>query len=157
MMNECPQHVFQILTKRHERLAELADQFTWTDNIWMGVSVEDSHNVQRIDSLREVPARIRFLSCEPLIGSLTLEKPLDLAGISWVIGGGESGPGARYMSPRWIKEIMRACKHDGVPFFMKQTGTMLAKLMKLQDRKGGDIEEWPEWMRVREWPRGYTP
>lgn len=118
-MNECPDHVFQILTKRSCRLAEVAHQFKWSKNIWMGVSIEDLRVVNRIEDLRTVPAFIRFLSCEPLIGPLS---NLQLRDIHWVIVGGESGPRSRPMKPEWVDEIHRSCKQQNVAFFFKQWG-----------------------------------
>ena len=118
-IRECPQHTFQILTKRSDRLRSLAGKIDWPANVWMGVSVEDSRVLSRIDDLRKVPAAIRFLSCEPLIGSLT---GLDLTGIHWVIVGGESGPFARPMKVEWVREVFRACRKQDVPFFFKQWG-----------------------------------
>ena len=118
-MSECPQHVFQILTKRSERLKESTAALPWPDNVWMGVSVEDSRVLSRIDDLLAVPAAIRFLSCEPLIGPL---DALPLHGIDWVIVGGESGPGARPMRPGWALSVLRQCRGRGVPFFFKQWG-----------------------------------
>jgi len=118
-MRECPQHNFQILTKRSNRLRELARQIKWPSNVWMGVSVEDSAALIRVDDLRTVPAAVRFLSCEPLIGSLAGIK---LRGIHWVIVGGESGPRARPMQTDWVREIYAACRKQKVPFFFKQWG-----------------------------------
>lgn len=118
-MRECSQHTFQILTKRSERLRSVAAQIDWPANVWMGVSVEDSRVLSRVDDLREVPAAVRFLSCEPLIGSLA---GIDLTDIHWVIVGGESGPYARPMQIEWVREIFRACRKQNVPFFFKQWG-----------------------------------
>jgi protein gp37 len=118
-MRACPQHTFQILTKRSARLRKLARNLDWPQNVWMGVSVEDSRVLSRVDDLKRVPAAIRFLSCEPLIGSLA---GIDLAGIHWVIVGGESGPFARPMKIEWVREIFRACRDQRVPFFFKQWG-----------------------------------
>lgn len=118
VMNDCPQHVFQILTKRHERMLELAPQLTWGDNIWMGVSVENQRYVHRVDYLRQVPAKVRFLSCEPLLGALEL----DLTGIHWVITGGESGHKARPCDPDWVRGIRDQCLREGVAYFHKQWG-----------------------------------
>lgn len=118
-MRECPQHTFQILTKRSARLRKLASQLAWPLNVWMGVSVEDARVLSRVDDLRKVPAAIRFLSCEPLIGSLAA---IDLTDIQWVIVGGESGWGARRMEIEWVREILRACRKQNVPFFFKQWG-----------------------------------
>jgi protein gp37 len=118
-MSECPQHTFQVLTKRSDRARKLSAKLPWPDNVWMGVSVEDSRVLHRIDDLREVPAAIRFLSCEPLIGSLAT---IDLTDIHWVIVGGESGPNARAMDIEWVRELFRACRKERVPFFFKQWG-----------------------------------
>lgn len=118
-MADCPQHTFQVLTKRSRRLREVAPLLTWSPNIWMGVSVEDSRVVGRIGDLREVPAAVRFLSCEPLIGPLAA---LPLGGINWVIVGGESGPGARPMQEVWVRDIMHQCRRANVAFFFKQWG-----------------------------------
>lgn len=118
-MAGCPQHTFQVLTKRAERLAELALRLVWPDNVWMGVSVEDARVIDRVDYLRGVPAKIRFLSLEPLIGPL---DNIDLNGIDWVIVGGESGPRARPMKPEWVNSILRQCRRAGTAFFFKQWG-----------------------------------
>jgi protein gp37 len=118
-MRECPQHTFQILTKRSVRLRQLAPKLEWPTNIWMGVSVEDARVLSRIDDLRKVPANVRFLSCEPLIGSLA---GINLADIHWVIVGGESGWGARPMEVQWVREIFGACRKEKIPFFFKQWG-----------------------------------
>jgi protein gp37 len=118
VMRECPNHTFQILTKRHESLLNLAPMLEWADNIWMGVSVENQNYTHRIDFLRQVPARIRFLSCEPLIGPLEL----DLTGIHWVITGGESGQHHRPIEQEWVRSIRDQCLEQGVAFFHKQWG-----------------------------------
>ena len=118
-MESCPQHTFQILTKRSERLRELGKLLPWPANVWMGVSVEDARVRGRISDLMEVPAHVRFLSCEPLIGPL---ENLPLSGIHWVIVGGESGPGARPMRLEWVESIHRQCLQSNVPFFFKQWG-----------------------------------
>jgi protein gp37 len=118
-MQDCPHHTFQVLTKRSERLAQLASQLTWPKNIWMGVSVEDARVLHRVAELRSVPAAVRFLSLEPLIGPLD-ELPLD--GIHWVIVGGESGPKARPLRKEWVTSIFCQCRAAGVPFFFKQWG-----------------------------------
>ena len=111
-------HTFQVLTKRSERLAEVARLLPWPDNIWMGVSVENQRWTSRIDDLRKVDAALRFLSCEPLLGPLEL----DLTGIHWVIAGGESGPRARRMRPEWARSVRDQCRAASVPFFFKQWG-----------------------------------
>ena len=112
-------HQYQILTKRSERLLELSPQLPWRPHIWMGVSVENSSYAHRIDHLRRTGAWIKFLSLEPLLGPL---PGLNLAGIDWVIVGGESGPGARPMAPAWVTDIRDQCRHASVPFFFKQWG-----------------------------------
>lgn len=119
VMNECPQHTFQILTKRPEITLELSPRLTWSPNIWMGTSVENMLVLHRIASLREIPAKVRFLSVEPLLGPI---PRLPLKGIHWVIVGGESGPGARPMQPEWVRSIRDRCVDAEVPFFFKQWG-----------------------------------
>jgi len=118
-MKACPQHTFQILTKRSERLRELGATLPWPSNVWMGVSVEDGRVTSRITDLAAVPAQVRFLSCEPLIGPL---ENLPLAGIHWVIVGGESGPFARPMQPEWVDSIHQQCVRGNAAFFFKQWG-----------------------------------
>lgn len=118
-MNECAQHTFQILTKRSGRVKKLAKRLNWTQNIWMGVTVENDRVYQRIHDLREVSSHVRFLSCEPLIGPT---ENLPLEGIHWVIAGGESGPGARPMDEAWVRSIKEQCKKAGTAFFFKQWG-----------------------------------
>jgi protein gp37 len=118
-MRNCSQHTFQILTTRSERLRSVAAQIDWPPNVWMGVSVEDARVLSRVDDLRNVHAAVRFLSCEPLIGSLA---GIDLTDIHWVIVGGESGWGARPMRIEWVREIFKACRKQNVPFFFKQWG-----------------------------------
>jgi protein gp37 len=112
-------HRFQVLTKRAERLAELAPQLSWTANVWMGVSVENADYLWRIDHLRETAAAVKFLSLEPLLGPLST---LDLRGMHWVIVGGESGFRARPMNEAWVVEIRQQCRRARVPFFFKQWG-----------------------------------
>lgn len=118
VMRETPWHIYQILTKRDKRLVQLAPQLEWSDNIWMGVSVENQNYVHRVDSLRQVDAKVRFLSCEPLLGPLQL----DLTGIHWVIVGGESGQKHRPMQVEWAQSIRDQCQEAGVAFFFKQWG-----------------------------------
>ncbi len=123
-MNEADWHVFQVLTKRPENVRELSSQLTWSDNIWMGTSVENADYTWRIDELRETGATIKFLSLEPLLGPL---NDLNLEGIDWVIVGGESGPGARPMNPEWVTDIRDQCRKSGVAFFFKQWGGVFKK------------------------------
>lgn len=119
VMLSCPQHTFQILTKRTERMRQLADQLSWPLNVWMGVSVEDARVVDRVRDLQCVPAAVRFLSVEPLIGPI---EHLPLEGIHWVIVGGESGPGARPIQQEWVESIFQQCRRSEIPFFFKQWG-----------------------------------
>jgi protein gp37 len=119
VMEKAYWHRFLILTKRAKRLEELSSNFNWNDNIWMGVSVEDERVAWRIDHLRKVNAKVRFLSLEPLIGPL---DSLDLEGIDWVIVGGESGPRCRPMNPDWVRSIRDLCQRQGKLFFFKQWG-----------------------------------
>jgi protein gp37 len=116
---QTPQHTYQVLTKRASRLPKIAGQLEWPPNLWMGVSVENDEHIDRIDDLRAVPAAVRFLSLEPLLGPL---DDLNLAGIHWVIAGGESGSGARPMPPHWVRSIRDQCVSASVPFFFKQWG-----------------------------------
>jgi protein gp37 len=119
VMNETPRHTYQVLTKRAERLEELSTFLNWTDNIWMGVSVENEKTIDRIEHLRKTGAKVKFLSCEPLIGPLT---NINLEGIDWVIVGGESGPNSRPMEKEWVEDIQQQCEKAGVAFFFKQWG-----------------------------------
>jgi protein gp37 len=116
---DTPQHTYQVLTKRSLRLRRVADKLDWPCNLWMGVSVEDSSTLPRVDHLRAVPAAVRFLSCEPLLGPL---DGLELDGIHWVIAGGESGPNHRRVDGAWIRGIRDACNDADVAFFFKQWG-----------------------------------
>jgi len=112
-------HTFQILTKRADRLLELAPHLTWPRNVWMGVSVETNDYLWRIDRLREVPATVRFVSAEPLLGPI---RTVNLEKIDWLIVGGESGPGARPMAASWVRSLREQCAQAKVPFFFKQWG-----------------------------------
>ncbi|MDJ1496563.1 phage Gp37/Gp68 family protein [Cytophagaceae bacterium DM2B3-1] len=119
VMNECTKHQFQVLTKRSDLLAKYSEHLTWTDNIWMGVSVENQRVAKRIDDLRKCGAKIKFLSLEPLIGPLS---NLNLIDINWVIVGGESGWKARPIRESWVIDIRNQCKNANIPFFFKQWG-----------------------------------
>ena len=118
VMKQASQHRFQVLTKRPERAGQLASTLSWPTNVWFGVSVENQRFAHRADTLREIPAFIRFLSCEPLLGPLEL----DLDRIDWVIAGGESGARARAMNPDWPRCLRDQCRRQSVPFFFKQWG-----------------------------------
>ena len=119
VMRQTPQHTYQVLTKRALRLERVAPRLEWPDNLWMGVSVESQDATSRIRHLQNAPAKVRFLSCEPLLTAL---PGLDLRGIDWVIAGGESGPRARPMDPAWATDIRDQCVQAGVAFFFKQWG-----------------------------------
>lgn len=118
-MAECPRHNFQVLTKRARRLTQIDSQLSWSENIWMGVSVEDEDRLWRVDELRNTNAKVKFLSLEPLLSRLS---GLKLDQIDWVIVGGESGPRSRPIQEEWILEIRDKCTEAGVPFFFKQWG-----------------------------------
>ena len=119
VMQETPRHTYQILTKRPERMLEVSRALPLVPNVWLGTSVEDDRVLHRIDALRQVAAAIRFISFEPLIGSVA---GANLSGIHWVIVGGESGPRARPMNPEWVDEIEAMCRNAGIAFFFKQWG-----------------------------------
>lgn len=175
VMGSNPEHTFQVLTKRHARMravtsayydATRQEPFT---NVWLGVSVEDQQRAdQRIPHLTATPAAVRFLSCEPLLGPVTIERWIDglhcdhEAGVNccgececttnmhdpalhWVIVGGESGHGARQMYPGWALTLVRQCRAEGVPVFVKQLGSAWGS-------DHHDPDTWPEELRVREWP-----
>ena len=119
VMQRASQHHFQVLTKRSERLARLSPKLPWPDNVWMGVTVENSNYTFRIEHLRQTKANVKFISIEPLLGPIS---DIDLDGIDWTIVGGESGPGARPMRPEWAVDIRDQCVAKNVPFFFKQWG-----------------------------------
>ena len=119
VMSQCPQHRFQILTKRPDRLLRLSAKLEWTPNVWMGVSVEDTRQLARVRKLEQTGAVVKFLSLEPLLGPL---PGMDLRGVDWVIAGGESGPRARPMAAEWVIDIRDQCRRERVPFFFKQWG-----------------------------------
>jgi protein gp37 len=118
-MAATPQHTYQILTKRPDRMAEFTRDLPVLPNIWLGASVESAAYLGRLDRLRQARAAVRFVSLEPLLGSVA---GIDLSSIDWAIVGGESGPGARTMDPRWVREIRAACRRQGTAFFFKQWG-----------------------------------
>jgi protein gp37 len=140
VMNRAAQHQFQLLTKRPERALRLADKLEWSSNIWIGSSIEDERVARRADALRQVPAAVRFISAEPLLGPL---DKLDLTGIHWLIGGGESGPGYRAPDPDWARSLRDLCRSNGVAFFWKQWGGPTPKSRgRLLD--GIEWNEYPE-------------
>jgi protein gp37 len=142
VMNKAHWHNFQVLTKRAERVAELSDVLNWSDNIWMGVSVESQKYVHRIDSLRNTKAQTKFLSLEPLLSSL---KNLNLKNIDWVIVGGESGHKARPMKAEWAIDIQRQCEEQNVSFFFKQWGAWGEDGQKRNKKANGRILLGQEW------------
>ena len=145
VMEETPRHTYQILTKRAERLRELSVRLNWPANVWMGVSVESQKYWKRVDELRLTGAHVRFLSLEPLLGPLA---SMDLAGIDWVIAGGESGPNARPMNPVWVRNIRDACIDQNVAFHFKQWGGVNKKAQgRILD--GRTWDDMPSSKRVR--------
>lgn len=155
-MQATPQHTYQILTKRPERLARVLGkvhaEVGLTDplpNVWLGTSIEADDYARRADALRQAPAAVRFVSAEPLLGPL---PSLDVHGLDWVILGGESGPGARPLELDWIRDVIGQCRAAGAAPFVKQLGAVWAKANGASDKKGGKPEDWPEDLRVREYP-----
>ncbi|MCC6454169.1 MAG: DUF5131 family protein [Caldilineaceae bacterium] len=181
LIDRTPHLDWLLLTKRPENIKRLwpfgwyDDQFTWR-NVWIGTSIENQRSAhERIPELIKIPAAIRFLSIEPLLGPVALgaafpcgyycDPGMDGGGhhdhpfwsrvnpqIHWAIIGGESGPGARRMDVGWVRDLMRQCDYAQVPVFVKQMGTVLAHELHLKDKKGGNIEEWPADLRVRQFP-----
>lgn len=176
IIKKTPQHTYQILTKRPERIKDHLPE-DWDEgyeNVWLGVSIESQDQIGRMDTLYSAPAKTKFLSLEPLIGPIDLFSSMTgyptfddpgnggepvLWGMDWVIIGGESGNetgkyGYRECRLSWIDSLIDQCKdhHTQVPVFVKQLGTHLAKHLKLKDRHGGNIDEWPENLQVREFP-----
>lgn len=141
VMGEADWHIFQVLTKRHRRLAELAPALPWPDNVWVGVSIENRRWLRRADALRTVEdAAVRFISAEPLLGPL---DGLDLGGIDWLIAGGESGPRHRPVREEWLTDLRDRCRAATVPFFFKQWGGRTPK-------SGGRLLEDQEWSEMPE-------
>jgi protein gp37 len=141
VMVETPQHTYQLLTKRPRRVARMASELPWPRNVWVGVSVETQEQAWRVAELRRVPAAVRFISAEPLLGPLDL----DLAGFDWLIAGGESGPRHRLMDERWALDLRDQCARSGVAFFFKQWGGVRAKTggRELEGRTWDDMPGHP--------------
>lgn len=157
VMRETPWHTYQVLTKRSHRLLKQNAFIDWPDNVWMGVSVEDDRVLDRIARLQRTGAKVKFLSLEPLIGPIDLRKNINtgldpLAGIDWVIVGGESGNQARIMEPKWAEDLVEACDLAGVACFVKQMGTAWSRRQGSKNFKGDDFSAFPEKLRVREYP-----
>ena len=143
-MEQAKHHTFQILTKRAKRLNTVAPQLRWPENVWMGVSVENQDYTWRVDYLRNVPAAVRFLSIEPLLGPVNV----NLNGIHWVIVGGESGPRSRTMEETWVRSLQNQCKLADVPFFFKQWGGV-QKSRTGRELDGRTWDEYPRELSVR--------
>ena len=141
VMVRAEHHTFQVLTKRPERAAELTPRLPWPQNVWMGTSVENQRFVLRVDWLRRTGARLKFLSCEPLLGPLRLQ----LSGIGWVIVGGESGPRARPMRADWARDIRVQCRKAGVPFFFKQWGAHNEEGIRVGKWRSGRLLDGKTW------------
>lgn len=154
LIERTPALTWQLLTSRPERMVDLAPERWrggWPANVWAGTTVENQRWADvRIPLLRAVPARVRFLSCEPQLERIDWRGRL--AGIHWLIVGGESGPGARPMDPAWVRDLLAQCRAAGAAPFVKQLGSAWARATHARDRAGADPAEWPEWARVREWP-----
>ncbi len=142
VIQSSPRHTFQLLTKRAERLSDLSPNLPWPRNLWVGVSVETQEYAWRIECLRRVPAAVKFVSCEPLLGRLNI--PMD--DLQWVIVGGESGPRARSVNIEWIRSIRDQCTENEVAFFLKQLGGVKDKRAKEQAVLDGHL--WKEWPSV---------
>jgi protein gp37 len=147
VITQTPRHTYQLLTKRAERLKTLAGELAWPPNLWMGVSVESEAVSKRIDHLRRVPAKVRFLSIEPLLGPM---PSIGLEGIHWVIVGGESGPGARPMKEEWVLDIKDQCIEAGVAFFFKQWGG-------IRKKQTGRILEGRTWDELPDPTNAFVP
>jgi protein gp37 len=159
-MQSTPQHDYQILTKRPERLVRVLDRVYDAleldgplANAWLGTTVESDNYVRRIDALAQVRAAVSFVSAEPLLGPL---PSADFTGIDWVIIGGESGPGARPFDPAWASQLITASRQAGAAPFVKQLGSVWARANNASDTKGGNPEDWPAELRVREYPTART-
>lgn len=138
-MNNTPHHTYQILTKRTKRLKEISSSLSWTPNIWMGVSVENEETMYRIEDLKQCEAKVKFLSCEPLLGPL---NNMNLLEINWVIVGGESGPKSRPILEEWVWNIKLQCEEQKVPFFFKQWGG-IQKHKNGRELRGKIYDEYP--------------
>lgn len=165
IMRRCPRHIFQVLTKRPENIRPFLERTgeTFPANMWLGVTVEHARTAQRIDTLRDAPAAVRFISFEPLLGEV---GDLDLSGINWVITGGESGPRARFCNPHWVREILLWCELYNVPAFHKQWGCYASNPLVCEEGrsfaaakaadshgKGGSLVD---GVLIKNWPQART-
>lgn len=146
VMNRATWHTFQVLTKRADRMVELSDRINWTDNIWMGVSVENSDALNRCEQLKETGAKIKFVSAEPLLESIS---DIDLTGIDWLIVGGESGAGSRPMEKEWVIELRDKAEDSDVAFFFKQWGGTRKKKAG-SDLDGKQYKAYPKLKKRKE-------
>jgi len=157
LIGDTPYLDYLLLTKRHDKIRELVPKgwlSNWPTNIWPGVTTEDQRWADtRIPELLKIPAKVRWLSIEPMLGPIDLTPWLGPDKINWCIVGGESGHGARPMEPEWVRDLLDQCKARSVPFHFKQKGNALAKSMHCASMKGDDPKEWPAWMRVQEFPK----
>lgn len=154
IMRDCPQHTFQILTKRPELAAQWPAE-EWTPNIWMGTSVEDHRVIHRIDTLRNCPAHVRFISAEPLINAWP--KHVDLSNFHWLIVGGESGPGFRPMPHSWARHIRNLCLEENVAFFFKQSAAFRTEMGTALQHEDGSFWTWQQWPDERNDPKLTQP
>lgn len=141
VMRSTPKHTYQVLTKRPDRMVSFAENIEWPANVWAGVTIEANAYVERADSLREIPARVRFVSAEPLLDSL---PDLDLTGIDQLIVGGESGRRSRPMNPEWVRDLRDRCAGEKVSFFFKQWGGVNKKLAG-RELDGRTWDEMPQF------------
>lgn len=153
VMEHAPQHQFQVLTKRVHRMRPYHQRKgVVLPNVWMGVSVEDTGSWnERVSSLRDTPAAIRWVSVEPQLANIC-PRESDLVGIDWLVIGGESGPDARPFDTRWARQWIELGRATGTAIFIKQLGSHAAYALGMKSRKGGDMDEWPQDLRVREYP-----
>lgn len=154
LIGETPDLDWQLLTKRPENMLAMAPWKAWPDNVWAGTTTENQEWFdRRIGHLLGVPAKVRWLSVEPMLGPVRLPAGIkDGKDLHWVIIGGESGHGARRMNPRWVVELIDDCRSRGIACFVKQKGAALAREWGCADPKGGDPSEWPDWMKVQQFP-----
>lgn len=150
-MIKADRHIFQVLTKRSERMREwICDRFKHDvipRHIWCGVSIENQNYIERIKELQKIPASVRFISCEPLLGPIQFES-CDLSGVHWMIVGGESGPKARPMDPQWVRDIKDQCEEQGVAFFFKQWGTFNAQGERVGKKNAGSHLDGKTWKQM---------
>lgn len=163
IIRNTPNLIYQILTKRPERIIDHLPP-DWNDgypNVWLGVSAENQELFnERVSILAQVPAKVRFVSIEPILGPIDLRQIPDLSlKVDWLIVGGESGTKdtSRFALIVWFEELVESAKEFQIPIFIKQLGTKLAKSLNLEDSHGGDLETFPDSLKVRQWPKGYDP